>query len=333
MRFFKVLRICVSALIAFALILVLYRGITGDGFDMSFLGNFASAYSYADSDSYTVGGASVRADNVDSVEISWISGAVNVRVYDGDEIVFSESSTRGLDPDEMMRYRLKNGRLTLQYCAPRTGWNPFSGLNGKQLEVLLPASLALSEMKIDSVSSGIDMDGSGTRVKKLTVSTVSGGVGLTGFTADALILETVSGSQSAEGAFADIRVNSVSGSAGLRLWTMPDALRAESVSGSVRVILPENDGFTATLESVSGGLSTDFATMTGRKTAEYKGGGVKLRFDSVSGSVNIELDARLGEMAREAAAKPQKPAKPQATVRPTATPTGGSQAGGSGRSF
>jgi len=65
-------------------------------------------------------------------------------------------------------------------------------------------------------------------------------------------------------------------------------MNCDTVSGGVMLTLPENGGFSATLDSVSGDLTVDgFAGSLHRDTFAYGQGGPAYEFDSVSGDVHI----------------------------------------------
>lgn len=65
-------------------------------------------------------------------------------------------------------------------------------------------------------------------------------------------------------------------------------MSCDTVSGGVTLTLPENGGFSAALDSVSGDLTVDgFAGSLHRDEFVYGQGGPAYEFDSVSGDVRI----------------------------------------------
>ena len=69
---------------------------------------------------------------------------------------------------------------------------------------------------------------------------------------------------------------------------LPRDISCDTVSGGVTLTLPENGGFSATLDSVSGDLTVDgFAGSLHRDEFVYGQGGPAYEFDSVSGDVHI----------------------------------------------
>ena len=62
-----------------------------------------------------------------------------------------------------------------------------------------------------------------------------------------------------------------------------EEISADTVSGAVEIILPENDGFTLSYDTVSGSTRNDFAM----KNDQYGNGGIELNINTVSGSLDI----------------------------------------------
>lgn len=325
----KRIRICIWGGIALILTAVLILGTMDGGLGKVFsIGGASVSFSYAESDAYTTGGASISAASINRVEVNWLSGAVNIRFYDGDAIVFSESSNQSLEDNQTMRYRVQNGVLTLQYCRSTSGVSFFGSMPSKTLELLIPKTAALSSLHIENVSSSITLDAAKVSINAISIESVSGSISLDNLFAHTLDVESVSGGIDISGAVDAVNVQSISGQATLKLWKLPTEMYMESISGGIRVCLPENDGFTATLETLSGSMRCSFANMTGKKTAVYKNGGAKLSFENISGSVTIELDAGLSKnLPVSTSVKNDEPA-----AEPT--PTGsGAPIPSSGRSF
>ena len=67
----------------------------------------------------------------------------------------------------------------------------------------------------------------------------------------------------------------------------PNSIDLDSVSGQLVVVLPENTGFTAELDSLSGKMYSDFSTTYQDDTMCYLDGACKITMDSVSGNLRI----------------------------------------------
>ncbi len=257
--------------------------------------------------------ASVPAADVREIKIDWVSGSVEVRVGTGDEVVFYETARRTLTDEQKMRYSLSTSGV-LQISFRKDIVNIFSWFNvdssmpSKALIVEVPASLAgqLDNLDIDNVSARIEVSGvygdkteinsvSGSInctdlvCEELELSSTSGSITCENCVVDKLQMDNVSGSMRAEGSFRDVRIETVSGSAKLESRTAPQEINGDSVSGSTTVILPEDSGFTAKLDTISGSLSCEFpGTLSDKKIVSGDGSG-DYRFNSVSGGISIKM--------------------------------------------
>lgn len=293
------------------------------------LGSFSlSSYAYENAEDYTAGGASIAGSGIRKIDINWVSGSVDIQVYDGDTIQFSEASGSVLDEDQTLYYRVKNDKLTIQYAKAKSGIS-FGRNPSKALTLMLPATLSLASLDVEGVSNSVTMSGEGISIGQLDIETVSGSVLVEDVIANELDLQSVSGSTNLKGSFGIIDAEGVSGSQTYRLHTVPDAMDVDLVSGSVNVYMTKTRGFTASLDSVSGSLNTDFAEKLGRKNAVYGDGSARMDFETVSGSVNIQYDASLEAPVKQ----PVKPEKAKPTGTPEPTKTTGEPIPSSKRSF
>ncbi len=236
-------------------------------------------------------------DEVDSIDISWLTGPVTVGMSPDDKIHITERSGKTLSESDRMKVSVGSGELTVRWDGQwfrrffnvNLGW---FGQNDKELEVLLPRELAGELAVLDVSNTGGDMSVSGCKAESLRVSTVSGELVVSACSGENVELNTVSGGVLLSDASASekMTVNTVSGdmeltavssgeltldtvSGGCRLIGRAEELSANSISGDVLLSLtaPPED---VDMDSVSGGL-----------TLELPGGaGFTVEHDSVSGS-------------------------------------------------
>lgn len=270
-------------------------------------------------DGYTSGDASVPAAQVDSIDIEWITGSVNIELHDADTYEFFETSSRALEEREKLRYRVEDGTLSIQFH--QSGWSWLGGSVDKRLTLRVPASAVLGQASVECVSSGLTIDGVQARV--LEIESVSGRVEVRDAVAQTLSVQSVSGSMQIGGAFDVVDVESVSGSYTLALQKTPDELEAESTSGGITVQLPGERGFTARLDSLSGSISSDFAERLDKRELRYGDGDACFDFETISGSVNVNR-AKDGAAATPRPTQEPAPA-PQETAAesPDPFPAGG----------
>lgn len=254
----------------------------GDGF-----GGWSFGYShrYDDADSYTIGSGSVNAEGITDMEINWGSGSIDVDVYDGEVITFSEPE--GLKEDYQLRYRVSGDTLTIQYCKPTWGFGFVKGPPAKQLTMRIPRSMLplLNEVELSFVSAKVTV--ANLQANSCSVDNVSGQLTFRDCAIGDLSVDTVSGGLDYTGTAETVLVDGVSSNLELILGNTPRQIESDLVSGSVRVTLPKDAAFSASLDSVSGKLSCEFPT-TSRGETIYSGtGDGTFEFSSVSGGVSI----------------------------------------------
>lgn len=266
------------------------------------------------------------APKVEKVEIEWVNGPVEVVPWDGDWINVTEYSQLPLEPDQQLGMTVtEGGALRIRWTR---GGKFLSGFRlSKYLLVQVPAGLGLEKLKVDNISGSVrvaeiscedaalgatsgQVAAQDLRCGRLKISSVSGKVhgenlqagmlemGSTsgkveamGFGCQRAKLQTVSGRIQAYGNGEKITVKSVSGRVELETQLPPGEVRLETISGRVRLALPEGCGFTAEYESVSGTFSSQFPVNgeLGGKSGQavYGDGGSRVCLHTMSGKMEI----------------------------------------------
>ncbi len=157
-----------------------------------------------------------------------------------------------------------SGRISISDAiSKRTSASSVSG----RIEVL---DCDISELKCETVSGRISTQDS--RFDKISGETVSG---------RCEIISVINN---------EFDVSTVSGSIKIDTSVMPKfGGSCGSVSGSVKVYIPKNDGFKLCYETTSGSVTNDFTSTKLKKSGEnvYKNGGITFDVETVSGSVLI----------------------------------------------
>lgn len=246
------------ALVAALLFSVCFSSTSGPISDLSCIWNSSHV------DGIPSPSGSVSAQEVSRLAIHWVTGSVRVEP--------SETATdirfRLIGEDDAkfpMVWSQSGDTLVLSYA--KSTKMPISvNVLRKDLVVTVPAGWSAQEIRIDNVSG--DMTLTDIDVTDLTVDNVSGELDFSGFC------------RSAE-------VSTVSGDCTLTLTSAPNSIDLDSVSGQLVVVLPENTGFTAELDSLSGKMYSDFSTTYQDDTMYYLDGACKITMDSVSGNLRI----------------------------------------------
>ncbi len=247
--------IVIAALVLLAVVVGILNALIGKG---EWLIGWQN-YRY-DETGYQVGGGTVYQTEITELDISWVTGGVEVTVSEDDAYVsLSETSQNELDETAQLRWKVdENGKLTVKWR--KSAWYLQAGMPKKQLTVRIPSHLAqnLTDLEVTAVSAPVAVTGLETRQMELT--TVSGGIHLSACRVQQLELTTVSGSVTAEEcAVQKLEAQSVSGALELAMEACPARTEIETVSGPVKLTLPADASFRLGYKTVSGKLVSDFA--------------------------------------------------------------------------
>lgn len=301
-----IFKIIIFSVIGVVLIGVLIYGLTNKKVRSGLsLGGFF----YANASEYKVAEEKVQLSDltIDEIEVNWIGGNVLIKYSEDATISFKETfDNKDENSNYLMRYLVKNNKLTIQFCKPK--WYIKKKIRDcKNLEIYLPKK-SYHEIDVSSVSADIDYQGSKdnncTYVKlesvsgniyiadvksnkEIEIDSVSGALNFEKVETNQLEVDTVSSKINISGKINHIELDSVSSDVDLMMYEAPETIHCDTVSGMVRLILPENEGFSAVLDSVSGNISSNFEVTYTKKQIVYKNARFIYKFNSVSGDVSI----------------------------------------------
>lgn len=260
---------------------------------------------YDNENEYIAGSSAVISEQITNIEVDWISGNVRISAYDGDKVQFEEKSNNEFEEKYQLRYRVKGDTL---YIKPCKSMRTFSKIPDKDLEISIPYDLALVMNKIDVETASAEISLAEITARELDFSTasgdvwlekcsavdmdienVSGYINLTETNADNLDAEFVSSNIEIMGTVGRLNVESVSGNVYLVSDTAPNSVDVQTVSGDIKFEIPENDGFSIELDSVSGKITSDFPLTLNKGTKIYGNGSRDYEFETVSGDVSIKI--------------------------------------------
>ncbi len=248
---------------------------------------------------------SVDAGDITSLSIDWVDGNVELLTGGTDQIFFSESAAFGvIDQDTALRYSVSGGTLSIRYC--ENSLTTFSNVKGKTLTLYLPEALAANLDKIKIASASAEISVCPLTAQTADFTTVSGCITLSSVTADSIDIDTTSGAVKCDGcscrefsadtvsgevtyggAVKYAEFDTVSGNIVLAVYACPERLDVDGISANVRITLPNNNGFTVDVSSVSGDLSSEFPMTFNGGNAIFGDGSAQFSISSVSGNVSI----------------------------------------------
>lgn len=247
-------------------------------------GSGTDSATYTPDAGYTLGNTDVvQLNGFRAIDIEWVSGQVNVELYDGEGIQLSETMMDGSDAALKMEWQVNEDKGTLDI---RSQPQLMSATEEKRLVVRLPRSLVLHGLDIKTVSAGVSVDLTDEdtlTLQELDVTSVSGEISVYAANAGEISLSTTSGSINGSVRTQKLEADSGSGSIDLALDIMPTELEAETSSGSIVMQLCDLSTLPSPLpvefKTTSGKLSSD-VTFTVVEDAAWE-------FQTVSGNVEL----------------------------------------------
>ena len=226
--------------------------------------------------------ASELLTGIDEIEIHWLTGDVYLVESDTDGVTVQEDYT-GSNEDYRMRYKVSNGKLTIQPCKSKLFGS--IDLPRKALTVFLPDTLTLDKITVETVSADVELMGGS--VDTLSINTTSGNITGPGLSAKEYELGTVSGDISLTALPAGssaIDCETVSGEVRISCTAHPDEIDFNSVSGNLRLTLPKGScRYTLDFSTVSGDRDTDRFISGGDETCD-------ITAETVSGNVELQTE-------------------------------------------
>ena len=226
--------------------------------------------------------ASELLTGIDEIEIHWLTGDVYLVESDTDGVTFQEDYT-GSNEDYRMRYKVSNGKLTIQPCKSKLFGS--IDLPRKALTVFLPDTLTLDKITVETVSADVELMGGS--VDTLSINTTSGNITGPGLSAKEYELGTVSGDISLTALPAGssaIDCETVSGEVRISCTAHPDEIDFNSVSGNLCLTLPKGScRYTLDFSTVSGDRDTDRFISGGDETCD-------ITAETVSGNVELQTE-------------------------------------------
>lgn len=224
------------------------------------IGLNAIDFHYDDGEGYNVGSGDASADEIQKIDVEWVSGSIVIDYYGGDKIRFDEPEQS--NSDYALRSRTDGNELQIKYC--KSG---ITDLPSKGLCILLPQGFPLDKLNIESVSSPV------------TINDIA---------IKALDIKTVSGKITANGCFEVIDIDNMSAAANIKTAIAPKIIDIDTMNGNAKIIVPPDiAGFKLNFNSMSGNYElNNFDLNSYSKSGGVWGdGSLKIDYDSMSGNL------------------------------------------------
>lgn len=237
--------------------------------------------------------AEISASEIRNLNIDWAAGAVDIEVYDGADVLLTETVSE-FGKHHPMEWRVSGDTLKVSYGS-QFAFFFFTFMSEKELLIQIPQDLArnIGSLDIDGASGTYTV--SDINCDSFKVDLASGKLFTRAMNADAIKFSAASGTMQYNGMVSDsLKVDIASGKVDFNLYeTCPKTMRVDLASGTIGIALPENDGFTVNVDSLTGTFNSDFElSEKGSGTKYYKDGGTSsLKVDMVSGKLSLTRSA------------------------------------------
>lgn len=265
---------------------------------------------YGDLRGYTVcktGEESFSADEVTSIDLSWISGSVKLQPGGMGRITLKESSEQPLKEDQKLCWKLEKGTLSIRFCSALQ-----TQMSGKDLVLSIPADWTAERVSVGVTSADVELrelqvektlavtTTSGDlslfvcRCGSLEAASTSGTVALKGCECGELALGATSGALLAE----DCRCDTLAGSTtsgGIEVRAEAKSIKLGSTSGSIRCEgVPA--GCDVSLGSTSGTVKLNLKDSRDGQRIEIETTSGDVYLD-VPGAIELDYDTASGDMS------------------------------------
>ncbi|MCR5501782.1 MAG: DUF4097 domain-containing protein [Lachnospiraceae bacterium] len=279
-------------------------------------------YEYANGDKYTAGDRDIT-DRIEKIDINYMSGDVKLTGSTSDQVTIRETSLRQLDEKQKVHTWVDGSTLYVRYCASAKNLDLFD--LKKNLEITVPSSVRLSDLKTDMSSGDIafygietgnfDVSASSGNVAadiasdSVNIGTNSGNIELTlekdcgtvslsassgdilaaVKNADKMDASASSGSINIRAeSIRDLKTNNSSGDQNLYFEREPEAADISASSGDVTCNLPGDADLAATLEVSSGKVTYDLPLSKSGDDIYVCGNGTnRLKIQTSSGDIRL----------------------------------------------
>lgn len=224
-------------------------------------------------------------DGVDAIHIVTISDDP-VLVAGGSKVVAElKGQCRSVDEPVKLDARKSGSTLVIEVKYPKS-----TSSNNTTLTITIPESFTGS-LQIDTTSGDVAGRGLPFRLKNVNFHTISGDIDFDTAAYDELRADTVSGRVAVSGITAATSVKTTSGDVSLEYDSFKGAT-VNTVSGDVKAVIPDGNGFTVDFGSTSGDFNSSHPGMTVSEAersfhGSTKDGGEAFKVNTTSGDLDI----------------------------------------------
>lgn len=225
------------------------------------------------------------ASQIQEIEIEWVAGSITLQPGDVESIEFVETDL--YDSNELMVWRQSGNTLSIQFCKDSISFSGFS-INGnisKDLVITVPRDWICRSLEIDAAAANVDV--TDLTIHEVEFDCASGTCDFTNCNIDSLDMDTASGDVTIDGTLDTLDFDGASAGIYATLTNIPSRIDIDTMSGDLELTLPENAGFTVSMDAMSSDFDSDFEVTLRNGNYVCGDGRCRIFVNAMSGDVYI----------------------------------------------
>lgn len=224
---------------------------------------------------------------INEIEIEWVAGDIVIMAKDVEEITVSESDVS--NEDYALLWKQNGNKLEILFCEEKRisvfGIGDTPHLY-KDLYICVPMDWEANSLEIDAASANVEMHN--ISVRELDFDGASGTCDFQNCRIQDLDMDTASGDVYYSGSLTTLDFDAASASFIGDLQNTPSRIDMDSMSGCLDIALPEDCGYSLSMDGMSSRFSSDFYGTSMKNNAHVYGDGrCKINVDGMSCDVTI----------------------------------------------
>lgn len=237
------------------------------------------------SDGVTTQGAA-DAGKIKNIDIDWVSGSIIIQP-DENAADITLSETYVDNTKYRMVYKQSGNTLKIQYCEDSITFPSF-GINidfSKDLIITVPADWVCGSLEIDAASANVVVND--LTIQEVDFDGASSTCDFINCQVDQLDVDGASGDIKFSGTLNVLDFDGASASCYLEVTNVPSRISMDGMSGDLDLTLPEDCGFTVSIDAMSSDFHSDFPTTMSGGDHIYGDGHCRISFSGMSGDLTI----------------------------------------------
>lgn len=229
----------------------------------------------------------VGAGSIDGIEIEWAAGDITILPRDIEEITISESNVS--NEKYAMVWQVDERKLEISFCEKGliSGFGISLGADiRKDLYIYVPLDWNCRSLEIDAASATVEI--SNMTIGKLDLDGAEGIVRLNNCNIRDLDVDTASGDIFFSGIMDTLDFDAASANFTGEFQNTPNRIDMDSMSGTLDISLPEDCGYSLSMDGMSKTFRSDFQGTENRNGIHtYGDGRCRIKVDGMNCEVTI----------------------------------------------